>query len=121
MHPDRPYFFCGIGGSGMLPLALILRAHGVLVSGSDRALDQGRLAQKFDFLRANGITLFAQDGSGVTSPDMIVVSSAAVEDTIPDVQAARRIVARLMLRAELLAELFNDAPNAIGVAGTSGK
>jgi len=121
MHPDRPYFFCGIGGSGMLPLALILRARGATVSGSDRALDQGRLAQKFDFLRANGITLFPQDGSGVKSADQIVVTSAAVESTIPDVQAARKIAARLMLRAELLAELFNEAPNAIGVAGTSGK
>ena len=121
MHPDRPYFFCGIGGSGMLPLALILRARGAAVSGSDRALDQGRLARKFDFLRANGINLFAQDGSGVTGPDMIVVTSAAVESTIPDVQAARKIGARLMLRAELLAELFNESPNAIGVAGTSGK
>ncbi|MGZ5936421.1 MAG: UDP-N-acetylmuramate--L-alanine ligase [Rhizomicrobium sp.] len=121
MHPDRPYFFCGIGGSGMLPLALILRARGAEVSGSDRALDQGRLSEKFEFLRANGITLFPQDGSGVTSPDTIVVTSSAVEQTIPDVQAARRVRARLMLRAELLAELFNEAPNAIGVAGTSGK
>jgi len=42
MDPDRPYFFCGIGGSGMLPLALILREQGVRVAGSDRALDQGR-------------------------------------------------------------------------------
>src|SRR6185295_10944630 len=118
---DRPYFFCGIGGSGMLPLALILRTHGAAVSGSDRAFDQGRLAQKFGFLAANGITLFPQDGSGVTSADNIVVTSAAVESTIADVEAARRVGARLMLRAELLAELFNAAPNAIGVAGTSGK
>jgi UDP-N-acetylmuramate--alanine ligase len=121
MHPDRPYFFCGIGGSGMLPLALILRAHGANVSGSDRALDQGRLSEKFDFLRAKGISLFPQNGSGVTSPDSIVVTSAAVEESIPDVQAARRLGARLMPRAELLSDLFNQAPNAIGVAGTSGK
>ena len=118
---DRPYFFCGIGGSGMLPLALILKARGKTVSGSDRALDQGRLAEKFDFLRANGIALFAQDGSGVTGPEVTVVTSAAVEGTIPDVQAARRVGAKLMLRAELLSQLFNEAPNAIGVAGTSGK
>ncbi len=36
-------------------------------------------------------------------------------------QAARRVGATLMLRAELLSQLFNEAPNAIGVAGTSGK
>src|SRR6266481_3567790 len=101
MTPDRPYFFCGIGGSGMLPLALIRKARGKTVSGSDRALDQGRLAEKFDFLRRCGVALFPQDGSGVTGPDVIVVTSAAVEGTIADVQAARRAGATLMLRAEL--------------------
>ncbi len=88
MERDRPYFFCGIGGSGMLPLALIVQAGGSKVSGSDRALDQGRTAPKFDFLRRRGIELFPQDGSGVTGSDLVVVTSAAVESTIPDVQAA---------------------------------
>jgi UDP-N-acetylmuramate--alanine ligase len=121
MDLTKPYFFCGIGGSGMLPLALILRGHGACVSGSDRALDQGRTGAKFDFLRQRGIGLFPQDGSGVVSPDQIVAISAAVEDTVPDVQAARRFGAALVTRAELLARLFNDAPLSIGVAGTSGK
>ena len=121
MTPDRPYFFCGVGGSGMLPLALIVKSRGARVSGSDRALDQGRLAAKFDYLRHAGVTLFPQDGSGITSKDAILVTSAAVEETIPDVQAARRVGAKHQLRAELLAELFNESPNAIGVAGTSGK
>ncbi len=105
----------------MLPLALIVQASGVAVAGSDRSLDQGRTGQKFDFLRARGIPLFPQDGSGITRPDMVVVTSSAVEETVPDVQAARRLGARLLTRAELLAELFNAAPRSIGVAGTSGK
>ncbi len=121
MEGSRAYFFCGIGGSGMLPLALILQAKGHRVSGSDRALDQGRTAQKFDFLRARGMALYPQDGSGITSPDFTVVTSAAIEDTVPDVQVARRIGAPLITRAMLLAEMFNAAPLAIGVAGTSGK
>jgi len=121
MDAHKPYFFCGIGGSGMLPLALILRDHGVTVSGSDRALDQGRLAQKFEFLRGRGIALFAQDGSGVTNPDLVVVASTAVEKTVPDIEAAQRIGAKLVTRAQLLADLFNAAPVSIGVAGTSGK
>ena len=121
MQRDRHYFFCGIGGSGMLPLAVILRAKGSAIAGSDRALDQGRTAQKFDFLRGQGITLFPQDGSGITRADLTVVTSAAVENTVPDVQAARAVGARLMTRAELLSQLFNEAPRSIGVAGTSGK
>jgi UDP-N-acetylmuramate--alanine ligase len=105
----------------MLPLALILKAQGVSVSGSDRALDQGRTAPKFEFLRTHGIALFPQDGSGVTRPEQIVVASAAVEETVPDVQAARRVGAPVIARAALLADLFNAAPESVGVAGTSGK
>lgn len=119
--PDRNYFLCGVGGSGMLPLALILREAGHTVEGSDRALDQGRTGAKFDYLRANGIGLHPQDGSGLKSAEQILVASAAVEETVPDVVAARRLGARRMTRAELLAELFNAAPLGIGIAGTSGK
>src|SRR5438128_6777007 len=115
------YFFCGVGGSGMTPLALIVQARGGRVEGSDRALDQGRDAAKFDFLRARGVRLHPQDGSGVRRADQILVTSAAVEDTVPDVQAARRIGAAVTTRARLLAELFNPSGCGIGVAGTSGK
>src|SRR5579862_8699002 len=121
MTEGRPYFFCGIGGSGMLPLAIIVKQRGNRVSGSDRALDQGRLAAKFDYLRGKGITLYPQDGSGITDPATIVVTSTAVEATVPDVQAAQRIGAPLMIRAELLAELFNAAPRSVAIGGTSGK
>jgi UDP-N-acetylmuramate--alanine ligase len=115
------YFFCGIGGSGMLPLACILRASGAEVAGSDRSLDQGRVAEKFAFLERQGIALFPQDGSGLVSADQVLVASAAVEDSVPDIAAARRVGAERITRAELLARLFNAAPLSIGVAGTSGK
>jgi UDP-N-acetylmuramate--alanine ligase len=115
------YFFCGVGGSGMTPLALIIQARGGRVEGSDRALDQGRNIERFDFLRARGVRLHPQDGSGVTRASQIVVTSTAVEETIADVQAARRIGAAVITRARLLAELFNSAALGVGVAGTSGK
>ncbi len=121
MTNKNRYFFCGIGGSGMLPLALILLDQGHIIEGSDRSLDQGRTPAKFDYLRSKGIRLFPQDGSGVTSPEQIVVASAAVEDTVPDIAAAIRVGAQRMSRADMLSALFNAAPFAIGVAGTSGK
>jgi UDP-N-acetylmuramate--alanine ligase len=117
----KDYFFCGVGGSGMTPLALIIQASGGRVEGSDRALDQGRNAERFDFLRARGVLLHPQDGSGITRASQILVTSAAVEETIPDVQAARRVGAAVTTRARLLAELFNSAALGVGVAGTSGK
>src|SRR4051812_7633754 len=115
------YFFCGVGGSGMTPLALIIRAGGGRVEGSDRALDQGRNTDRFDFLRSRGVLLHPQDGSGIRRASQTLVTSAAVEETVPDVQAARRIGAAVTTRAQLLAALFNAAPVSVGVAGTSGK
>jgi UDP-N-acetylmuramate--alanine ligase len=105
----------------MLPLALILRGQGFVVDGSDRSLDQGRLGAKFEFLKSRGIGLFPQDGSGVTAKNQILVTSAAVEDTVPDVQAAKRLHLVQMRRANLLAGLFNAAPSNVAVGGTSGK
>lgn len=121
MNKDKSYFFCGVGGSGMAPLALIVKAMGAAVEGSDRSLDQARLGRKFEFLRARGVGLHPQDGSGLTSPDQVLVASAAVEDIVPDVQAALRLGAQRLSRAELLAQLFNATPLSVGVAGTSGK
>jgi UDP-N-acetylmuramate--alanine ligase len=121
MADGKSYFFVGIGGSGMMPLAMILAGRGASVAGSDRTLDQARLPAKFADLRARGIALFPQDGSGITSADQIVVASAAVESTVADIVAAERVGAERMSRAELLASLFNASELSIGVAGTSGK
>ncbi|MDQ8028426.1 MAG: Mur ligase family protein [Brevundimonas sp.] len=115
------YFFCGIGGSGMLPLAMIVQARGHRIEGSDRSRDQGRTPEKFAWLAAHDVTLHPQDGSGVTRADQIVVATGAVEDTVPDIGAARAVGATIKTRPQLLSELFNAAPTSIGVAGTSGK
>jgi len=121
MNQDASYFFCGIGGAGMLPLALIVQAQGHAIEGSDRALDQGRTPEKFDWLRAHGVTLHPQDGSGVTRSAQTVVATGAIEDTVPDIGAARRVGAVIKTRPQLLSQLFNAAPTSVGVAGTSGK
>jgi len=117
---DSRYFFCGIGGSGMLPLASIVRASGNRVSGSDRSLDAGRTAPKFDYLRSLGIQLFPQDGSGVQD-GMTLVTSAAVEETIPDVVRARELGLHHLTRPQFLAQLLNQAQRSVAVGGTSGK
>jgi UDP-N-acetylmuramate--alanine ligase len=121
MTSAKSYFFCGIGGSGMLPLAMIVRGIGHEVAGSDRTLDQGRLAPKFEFLKAQGIALFPQDGSGLTGADQLLVTSAAIEETVPDVVKAAEVGAARVTRPQLLAELFNSAETGIAVGGTSGK
>ncbi|HLV08021.1 MAG TPA: Mur ligase family protein [Croceibacterium sp.] len=118
---SNPWFFCGIGGSGMLPLATILRGLGADVAGSDRSFDQGRTPEKRAWLEAQGFHLFPQDGSGVVSARQTLVASAAIESTVPEVVRATELGCPRMTRAELLAALFNAAPTGIAVGGTSGK
>jgi UDP-N-acetylmuramate--alanine ligase len=117
---DSTIFFCGIGGSGMLPLASIVRASGAKVAGSDRSLDAGRVANKFAYLRSLGISLFPQDGSGLQE-GMTLVTSAAVEETIPDVVRARELGLQHLTRPQFLAKLLNDAQRSVAIGGTSGK
>ena len=105
----------------MLPLANIVRDAGASVAGSDRALDQGRLGPKFAWLQSLGIDLFSQDGSGLVSGDQILIASAAIEDSVPDIAQAIALGCTRMTRAELLADLFNAAPRSVAVGGTSGK
>ena len=118
---SHPWFFCGIGGSGMLPLALILRGQGAQVAGSDRSRDQGRTPEKFAWLENLGFELHPQDGSGIVSAEQTLVASAAVEVTVPEVVRATELGCPRLSRAELLATLFNAAPESIAVGGTSGK
>ena len=117
---DSPIFFSGIGGSGMLPLASIVRGGGAKVAGSDRSLDAGRTPEKFDYLRSLGIQLFAQDGSGLAE-GMTLVTSAAVEPTVPDVVRAKALGLTHLTRPEFLAKLLNSAQRSVAVGGTSGK
>ncbi len=117
---QAPVFFSGIGGSGMLPLACIVRASGAKVAGSDRSLDAGRTPGKFDYLRSLGIQLFPQDGSGLAE-GMTLVISAAVEETVPDVVRARELGLVHQTRPQFLAELINAARRSAAVGGTSGK
>ncbi len=120
MSENKSYFFCGIGGSGMLPLAMIVAARGASVSGSDRSRDQGRSPEKFAWLERQGIAFYPQDGSGPKA-GQILVASAAIEDSVPDIAAANALGLARMTRADLNAALFNAADKAIGVGGTSGK
>ncbi|MDO9370420.1 MAG: Mur ligase family protein [Sphingopyxis sp.] len=120
MAENKSYFFCGIGGSGMLPLAMIVAARGAAVSGSDRSRDQGRTPEKFAWLESQGIAFHPQDGSGPKA-GQILVASAAIEDSVPDIAAANALGLARLTRADLNAALFNAADSAIGVGGTSGK
>jgi UDP-N-acetylmuramate--alanine ligase len=114
------YYFVGIGGSGMNPLAQILRQRGDWVGGSDRNFDRGTGSELFTKLQKQGIILFAQDGSGITEDLDALVVSTAIETQNIELEKARSLSLSIIHRADLLAEIFN-AGCGIAIGGTSGK
>jgi UDP-N-acetylmuramate--alanine ligase len=112
--------FVGIGGSGMSALAQLHALAGDRVTGSDRAFDQGQRAGIRAALERLGVTVLPQDGSGPRSGCAAAVLSTAVEDTIPDVRAARERGVPLLHRSELLARHV-ARHRTVAVTGTSGK
>jgi UDP-N-acetylmuramate--alanine ligase len=116
----KSYYFCGIGGNGMSPLARLLAARGFDVQGSDRSFDSGRNLPFFDQLHREGVKLVLQDGSAVTASIDTFVVTRAVEESIPDIGRARQLNLNMLKRPQLMAELFADTEN-IAVGGTSGK
>ena len=113
--------FCGISGSGMSSLAQLFKLSGYDVRGSDRNFDIGRDIAAKNALQSLKIKIFPQDGSAVTSDLEWLCCSTAVEDSIPDIKAAKEKNVMIKTRPQLLAEYFNANKFGIAVGGTSGK
>lgn len=112
--------FAGVAGSGMSALAQFVAMKGGAASGSDRAFDRGQQAEARALLERLGIVLHPQDGGGLEGDCSALVVSTAVEDTVPDVAAAKRLGVPILHRSELLAHLV-ARHRTIAVTGTSGK
>ena len=107
--------FVGIGGSGMSGIAEVMLSLGYKVQGSDlKANKQTRR------LEEQGATVFiGHAADNIDAADAVVVSSA-VDETNPEVAAARERLMPVVQRAEMLAELMRFRYS-IAVAGTHGK
>lgn len=113
--------FCGISGSGMSSLAQILKLSGNQIQGSDRNFDLNRNSENKKALEDLGIKMYPQNGSGITSDLDFVCASTAVEDTIPDIKAAKEKNVPIKTRPQLLSEVFHSYKYGVAVGGTSGK
>jgi UDP-N-acetylmuramate--alanine ligase len=111
----RRLHFIAIGGAGMSALALVAHRLGAEVTGSDQAE-----SSYLDELRAVGIEPVVGHRAGGAPPGAEVVRATAVPDDNPELAAARAAGARILHRADLLAEIVALAP-AIAVSGTHGK
>ncbi len=119
-HQCRSVHFTGIFGSGMSALAQYLRFQGITVSGSDRLLGSDDTASIRRTLEGLGCAIFNQDGSGVSADTDIVCVSTAIEESNPDIAAARSRGLPIVHRSDLLSALI-ATKKTIAVAGTSGK
>jgi UDP-N-acetylmuramate--alanine ligase len=113
-------FFSGIGGSGVSALAGFAAKRGDSVSGSDRLFDANPGHEVFSLLKAAGIPIFPQDGSGIDGSVDLTVFSTAVEKENPDRLKAAMMGVPVMTRPEYLAGIVSRF-RTIAVAGTSGK
>ncbi len=111
------YHLIGIGGAGMSGLARVLHSRGIRVTGSDMAA-----SPTLDALESElGETLsVGHSAEHIGSPDLVVVS-AAIKETNPELAAAREKGIPVASRAETLGKVMDLYPVRIAVSGTHGK
>jgi UDP-N-acetylmuramate--alanine ligase len=107
--------FVGIGGIGMSGIAEVLLNLGYQVSGSDlRESDTTERLRKL-----GGEILIGHRAGNITSPHVVVISSAVKKDNV-EVVAAREKQIPVIPRAEMLAELMR-LKYGVAIAGAHGK
>ena len=107
--------FIGIGGNGMAPIAEILLARGVSVTGSDQS--QTELTRRLSELGAH--VFVGHRSEQVGEVDAVIVSTAIGQDN-PELLEARRRGLPVIHRGEALARIM-QGELAIAVAGSHGK
>lgn len=115
MRRIRRIHFVGIGGVGMCGIAEVLLNQGYEISGSDI-----RPSATTDRLKSLGAQVFIGHAEGNVVGSHVIVTSTAVNETNPEVAAARELRIPVVRRAEMLAELMRYR-HGIAVAGTHGK
>jgi UDP-N-acetylmuramate--alanine ligase len=112
----RRLHLLGIGGSGMAPFAMLLKAQGHEVSGADAA-DSGRL----DHLREAGIAILTGRRESIVPPGLdAVIHSAAIPADAPALVQARA-EGKPVIKYARAVGLFSSNRRTCAVAGTHGK
>ena len=115
MRRVRNIHFTGIGGAGMSGIAEVFHNLNYRISGSD--ISENAMVRH---LRELGIDItIGHDATNVTEAHVVVISTA-IDDSNPEIAAAREMRIPVVRRAEMLAELMRFR-RGIAVAGTHGK
>ena len=114
-NKEKKIYFLGIGGSGMTPLALLLKKNGYTVAGSD-----AKKSENTNMLEKESIPVnFSHQKENIRPYDLIVFSSA-IKENCPEKQEAFFLNKQIVHRSEVLA-YFVKKYFSITVAGTHGK
>jgi UDP-N-acetylmuramate--alanine ligase len=114
-HAIHHIHFVGIGGAGMSGIAEVLFNLGYTISGSD--LSDSAVLQRLAHLGIR--TYIGHAAQNIAHADAVVTSTAVQQDN-PEVQAAREKRIPIVPRAVMLAELMR-LKQGIAIAGTHGK
>ena len=116
LKPGAHVHFIGIGGISMSALAEILLQKNYIISGSD--IQKSPLTDK---LAEKGASIFiGHVRENIKDADLIIYT-AAVDDTNPEMQEASALNIPTIDRPKLLGAIMKKYPHAIAVAGTHGK
>lgn len=114
-HRVKHIHFVGIGGVGMSGIAEVLLNLGFAVSGSDLADNMATRR-----LASMGACIHQGHAAAYLNAADVVVVSAAIDESNPEIIAARERRIPIIPRATMLAELMRFRQG-IAVAGTHGK
>lgn len=110
------YFFVGIGGSGMAPLASILLKKGNIVCGSDNEMS----AATEELVKKGASVFIGHDENNISEDvDKVIVSLAIPADN-PEILKAKKMNKIIVQRTEMLGELMQQKKG-LAIAGTHGK
>ncbi len=108
--------FIGIGGSGMCPIAEILRSEGFELSGSD--MNEG---ETLDRIKSYGIPVYMGHAAENIQGAELVVYSAAVKEDNPERKAAMEQGIPCIERSVMLGVVTRRYKRSVAVSGTHGK
>lgn len=106
----------GIGGIGLSAVAEILLSKGYRVSGSDM-----KESDTTDRLIGRGAAIYLGHRARNIKGADIVVFSAAVSDTNPEIAAAKEAGVPIVSRAQMLGYLMSGCRYSVAIAGAHGK
>ena len=114
--PGRRAHLVGIGGVSMSPLAEVLHKAGMVITGSDM-----RNSATVEHLRSLGIPVAIGHRAENIQGAELVIRTAAVHDSNPEIAAAHAQGIPVFERAQAWGSIMRGYKNALCISGTHGK